>query len=125
MVRRNVEQQSDVGAELVNQLELKAADFYDRYSGVTCFAHPRDKRSPDVSRNDGWDARTFKNMTGKGSCGGLTIRAGDGHQPPAQKSPGQFYLAPNRNSRATCGRKMRQRGRHARAWHDQVLGKKC
>src|SRR5690242_17635955 len=121
VIRSEIQQNGDVRAKSLDQLELETAELRDRNCFVARLIHVSDQRRADVSGNHYRLARGGQNVANQRSGRGLAVRAGHANDTPPQKSPRQFDLAPYGHMRRARRRQHGMIRRHARAGHDQIL----
>ena len=107
MIRREVQKNADVRAELRDCFQLKAADFGNRDAGVGRRFDQRKKRNANIAAHQRDDARCFENVRDQRGRGGLAVRSRNSDQFPAQEPPGKLDFAPDRNS--ACAREKQVR----------------
>ena len=96
MIRRQVQEHSDIRAELLNPLKLKAAQLHHRNRLRVHLVHARDERGSYIPRQNRVIAGGAQNVVNQCRGRGLSIRTRDPDQFSLQKPVRQFNLAPYR-----------------------------
>ena len=89
-------------------------------SAVAAF-HQRDGGGADVAANGSAISGCGDNVARQSSGRSLAVRAGNCHYPPRKKLSGQFNFANHVFAESPCLHQRRRIGRHAGAYHNQIL----
>ena len=95
MVGRDVQQDGDVGTEVIHIVQLERREL-DDIVFMRIFSHLQGQRVADVTCQSGIVARLTEDMVDKAGGGGLAVRAGDADHVRLRVATGKLYLADDR-----------------------------
>ena len=93
VVGRDVEDDGDVGMELLRAFELKAGNLEHRPGLVGALVDEGHDRHADVAADQGGNAGLFQDFAEQRGGGGFAVGAGDGEDLAFEKARGQFQFA--------------------------------
>ena len=92
MVGRDVEQNGNIGTEVIHIVELERREFNDVVF-MRLFGNLQCQRVTDVSSQTGIVARSLEDMVDQAGCRGLAIRTRDTNHLRRGVTPSKLYLA--------------------------------
>src|SRR5258708_36998068 len=103
MIRREIEEHANVGAEFLNQLELKTAQLDDSHRVAGHTVDAGNQRSADVASKNCRKRGRPQDMLDERSGCRFSIRASDADKLALAKPVSEFDLAPNGDTVGVCG----------------------
>ena len=121
MVGRDVEDDGDVGVELLSAFELKAGDFEDGPGVVGAFVDEGHDGHADVAADQRGKSGFLEDFAEQRGGGGFAVGAGDGEDFAFEEAGGQFEFADDGQAEAFGLHQFGSVERDAGADDDQVL----
>src|SRR5258705_13902846 len=107
MIRREIEEHANVGAEFLNELKLKTAQLDDSHRVVGHTVDAGNQRSADVASKNCRKRCRPQDMFDQRSGGSFSVRASDADKLALAKPVSEFDLAPNADAVGVCGLQQR------------------
>src|SRR6267154_6583653 len=102
MIRCEIEEHANVGAEFLNQLELKTAQLHNGDRIVGHALNAGNQRSADVASKNCRKRCRPQDMLDQRSGGSFSIRASDADKLALAKPISEFNFAPNGDAVGVC-----------------------
>ena len=119
MVRRDIQNHSDVSLEVIHVVELETAQLHDIHI-VFLRSHLQRKARPHIAGKTYVEARILQNVIGEHRCCRLAVAAGDANHFRIRIATGQFNFRNDGNAFRFYFLHNRRRLRNPRAFHHFV-----
>lgn len=121
VIGSEIEKETDVGSENIDEFELEAAEFGDGDGLVRGFADDGDERRADIAGENGGKTGVAKDVLDERGGGGFSVGAGDTDEAAVEKTIGELDFAPDGDAVGTRLLQQRRVSRNAGAGDDEVL----